>query len=198
MSLPYSQACENNKAPILAILQPLFENVTTVLEIGSGTGQHAEFFAARMPHLTWQTSDMAANLSGIQQRLDQAALQNLPRVIELDINRHQTPTGKFDAIFTANTLHIMSWRTVERMFATVSSLLNPIGHLCIYGPFNYAGAYTSGSNELFDQSLRSRNAQMGIRDIEKVQQLAQCYNFNHLQDYQMPANNRLLHFYRQL
>jgi len=197
MTLPYSQACENNKGPILEVLQPLFDNVTTVLEIGSGTGQHAEFFAAAMPHLTWQTTDMADNLSGIQQRIDQARLRNVPPVIEFDVNRHQLPNGKFDAVFTANTLHIMSWRTVEQMFATISSLLNPRGQLCIYGPFNYGGTYTSGSNELFDQSLRSRNAQMGIRDIEKVQQLAQCFNFNPLKDYQMPANNRLLHFYRR-
>lgn len=196
MSLPYSQACENNKNAILEVLQPLLVNARSVLEIGSGTGQHAEHFAASMPHLTWQTSDVAANLGGLQQRIDHVALSNLPRAIEFDINRHPRPTGKFDAVFTANTLHIMSWRTVERMFATIGSLLEE-GSLCIYGPFNYGGTFTSGSNELFDQSLRSRNAHMGIRDIEKVQQLAQCYDFNHLNDYQMPANNRLLHFFRQ-
>ena len=196
MSLPYSQACENNKNAILEVLQPLLVNARSVLEIGSGTGQHAAHFAASLPHLTWQSSDVAANLEGLQQRINHAALSNLPRAIEFDINRHPRPAGKFDAVFTANTLHIMSWRTVERMFATISSLLDE-GALCIYGPFNYGGTFTSGSNELFDQSLRSRNGHMGIRDIEKVQQLAQCYDFNHLKDYQMPANNRLLHFLRQ-
>ena len=196
MSLTYSQACENNKQPILDVLAKLLEGRNSVLEIGSGTGQHAEFFAAELPHITWQSSDVANHIDSIQQRIDQAALPNLPAAIELDINRQQLPTRKFDVVFTANTLHIMSWRTVERMFKTVSSLLGPQGQLCIYGPFNYAGTYTSGSNELFDQSLRSRNAQMGLRDIEKVQQLAQCFDFNHLNDFQMPANNRLLHFFR--
>lgn len=196
MSLTYSQACENNKQPILDVLAKLLEGRNSVLEIGSGTGQHAEFFAAELPHITWQSSDVANHIDSIQQRIDQAALPNLPAAIELDINRQQLPTRKFDVVFTANTLHIMSWPTVERMFKTVSSLLGPQGQLCIYGPFNYAGTYTSGSNELFDQSLRSRNAQMGLRDIEKVQQLAQCFDFNHLNDFQMPANNRLLHFFR--
>lgn len=197
MSLTYSQACENNKQPILDVLRTLLEGRNSVLEIGSGTGQHAEFFAAELPHITWQSSDVANHIDSIQQRIDQSALPNLPAAIELDINRQQLPTRKFDVVFTANTLHIMSWRTVERMFKTVSSLLGPQGQLCIYGPFNYAGTYTSGSNELFDQSLRSRNAQMGLRDIEKVQQLAQCFDFNHLNDFQMPANNRLLHFFRK-
>lgn len=196
MSLPYSQACENNKQPILTLLQQLLSDSEAVLEIGSGTGQHAEYFAEHLPHLTWQASDRQEHLAALQQRLAQAGLANAPQPIELDINRQQLPRCQYDAIFTANTLHIMSWPTVERMFAAISQLLKQPGHLCIYGPFNYAGTYTSGSNELFDQSLRSRNAQMGIRDIEKVQQLAQRYDFNRLQDFQMPANNRLLHFYR--
>lgn len=194
MSLPYSQACENNKQPILEVLQKLFADAQSVLEIGSGTGQHAEYFAEHLNHLTWQPSDRAEHLDGLKRRIEQANLSNLLAAIELDINRQQFPHQHFDAVFTANTLHIMSWPTVERMFAKLAQVTQSSGHICIYGPFNYAGLYTSGSNELFDQSLKSRNALMGIRDIEKVQQLAQSHGYNQLQDFQMPANNRLLHF----
>lgn len=196
MSLPYSQACENNKDPILSILKQVLSGSEQVLEIGSGTGQHAEYFAQQLPNIHWQASERHEHLTGLARRLQQAGLSNLPAPIELDINRQQLPKGPFNAVFTANTLHIMSWRTVERLFATIDRLLPAQAHLCIYGPFNYAGTYTSGSNELFDQSLKSRDANMGIRDIEQVQQLAQRCGFNHLQDFQMPANNRLLHFYR--
>lgn len=194
MPLPYSQACEKNKQPILEVLQKIFADAQSVLEIGSGTGQHAEFFAEHLSHLKWQASERTEHLEGLNRRIAQANLSNLLPAIELDINRQHFPRHQYDAVFTANTLHIMSWPTVERMFASLAKATQGLGHICIYGPFNYAGVYTSGSNELFDQSLKSRNALMGIRDIEKVQQLAQRHGYNRLQDFQMPANNRLLHF----
>ncbi|MCC5878736.1 MAG: DUF938 domain-containing protein [Idiomarina sp.] len=195
MPLPYSQACENNKDPILERLQELFVDTYSVLEIGSGSGQHAEHFAENLTHLNWQPSERAEHLSGLNRRIAQASLPNLAPAIELDINRQHLPRQTYDAIFTANTMHIMSWPTVERMFASLDKVLAEGGRLCIYGPFNYAGVYTSASNELFDQSLKGRHASMGIRDIEQVQRLAQRHGFNCLQDFQMPANNRLLHFY---
>ncbi|RAJ94892.1 DUF938 domain-containing protein [Aliidiomarina maris] len=195
MPLPYSHACENNKDPILQVLKEILQPGQKVLEIGAGTGQHAEYFAAQLPEIEWQASDRAEHLDGLQRRFAQAGLSNLADPIELDINRQQLPRCQFDLVYTANTLHIMSWPTVERLFNGLRKVLADNGKLIIYGPFNYAGTYTSGSNELFDQSLRSRNAHMGIRDIEKVQRLADQAGFNCLQDYQMPANNRLLYFF---
>lgn len=194
MTRPYSQACENNKDPILHHLTRLLANCERVLEVGSGTGQHAEYFARHLPHITWQSSERADSLAGLQTRISQAALPNLPAPLEFDVTREQQPATRYDALFTANTLHIMRWSAIERLFRLLPGLLTARGCVCIYGPFNYAGGYTSASNELFDQSLRSRDALMGIRDIEKIQQLAQQYGLSHLHDYQMPANNRLLFF----
>ncbi|RUO33355.1 DUF938 domain-containing protein [Aliidiomarina soli] len=196
MSLPFSQACENNKRPIFEILSKALSEPGSVLEVGSGSGQHAEFFAQQLPHIRWQCSDVEANLPGLQARIREAQLENLPAALAFDVNRQQIISGRFDLVYSANTLHIMSWPTVVRFFKTLPALLNEHGSVWIYGPFNYGGLYTSGSNELFDQSLKSRNAGMGIRDIEKVQQLAHSQGFTHLQDYQMPANNRLLRFYK--
>lgn len=194
MTLSYSHACERNKEPILHHLKQLFAECSTILEIGSGTGQHAEYFAQHLPHLDWQSSEHPSNLTSLQTRIAQTDLPNLLKPLEFDVTREQSPRLRYDAVFTANTLHILSWSAVERLFERLPHLLTSTGCLCIYGPFNYAGNYTSASNELFDQSLRSRDARMGLRDLEKVQQLAQRYGLSYLHDYQMPANNRLLFF----
>ncbi|RUO24080.1 methylase [Aliidiomarina minuta] len=201
MLLPFSQACENNKSPILDVLQPAFSDSSRVLEVGSGTGQHAVYFAQHMPHLTWQCSDQARYLEGLQQRIEQAALPNLPPPIELDITNNSYNQPPVDAIFSANTLHIMSWPTVQQFFQRLPDFCNlnsgnTKAALCIYGPFNYNGAFTSDSNQAFDRSLRARDPQMGIRDIEDIQPLAKAQGFHLHKDHSMPANNRLLHFLR--
>ncbi len=195
--LPYSQACENNKAPILALLQPAFAECTAILEIGSGTGQHAEHFAKNLPHLTWQASDQQHYLPELNERLKRAALANLPQAFCFDVTQQQLPDSRFDGLFTANTLHIMSWSMVESMFLRLGELLADNATLCIYGPFNYNGHFTSVSNQLFDQSLKSRDPAMGIRDIEQIIALAKMQDFNLHQDCAMPANNRLLWFIKQ-
>lgn len=194
--LPYSQACENNKAPILAILQQAFAECLTILEIGSGTGQHAEHFAKNLPHLTWQASDQQHYLPELNERLKRAALANLPKAFCFDVTQQQLPNSRFDGLFTANTLHIMSWSMVESMFQRLGELLADNATLCIYGPFNYNGHFTSVSNQLFDQSLKSRDPAMGIRDIEQIIALAKMQGFKLHQDCAMPANNRLLWFKR--
>ncbi|MDP2713320.1 DUF938 domain-containing protein [Rheinheimera sp.] len=194
--LPFSQACENNKAPILAVLQQAFASHKNVLEVGSGTGQHAVHFAAALPHLRWQASDQAMYLPGLTERLRRAALPNLPLPLQLDISADALPQQQFDALFSANTLHIMPWPVVEQFFKRLTYLTTPQATLCIYGPFNYNGRFTSDSNRAFDASLKSRDPAMGIRDIAEVTALAGAAGFSLQQDHSMPANNRLLQFRR--
>ncbi|MEO3679916.1 DUF938 domain-containing protein [Rheinheimera fenheensis] len=195
--LPFSQACENNKAPILAVLQQAFADCTNVLEIGSGTGQHAVHFAENLPHLNWQASDQAVYLPDLTERLRRAALPNLPLPLQLDVTEDALAAQKFDALFTANTLHIMPWPVVQQLFARLNDFCSAEATLCIYGPFNYNGRFTSSSNQAFDASLKSRDPKMGIRDIEAVLPLAQQQGFTLQQDIAMPANNRLLWLSKQ-
>jgi cyclopropane fatty-acyl-phospholipid synthase-like methyltransferase len=188
---PYSPSCDRNRDPILAVLREHFAGSTRVLEIGSGTGQHAVYFAAALPNLTWQTADVAENLQGIRTWLEEAALDNLPAPLELDVSG-EWPRGKFDAIFSANTLHIMSWPNVERMFGGVARVATKDAIVAIYGPFNYAGRFTSESNASFNDWLQARDPQMAIRDFEKVNALADSIGLQLIADVAMPANNRTL------
>jgi len=190
--LPFSQACENNKAPILAILRRHLDQPHRVLEIGSGTGQHAVYFAAELPHLTWQPSDLRENLPGVAARVRQGGLTNVLEPIELDVESRPWPIAACDAVFSANTAHIMSWSSVQRCLAGVGAVLSPGGRFFLYGPFNYDGAYTSPSNEEFDGWLRRRDPASGIRDFEEVAEQAARAGLEPVEDNQMPANNRLL------
>ena len=188
---PFSPACERNQDAILAVLRARFADRARVLEIGSGTGQHAVHFARALPQLIWQTSDVPANLPGIRSWLAEARLGNTPAPIEFDINA-TAPEGRYDAVFTANTLHIMGWPEVQRLFALLPSMLEPGALLTVYGPFNYAGAFTSPSNAAFDASLRQADPRRGIRDIEAVDALAQAAGLVQVDDRAMPANNRCI------
>ena len=191
MPKPHSPSCDRNRDPILAVLREHFADRRRVLEIGSGTGQHAVFFAKALPHLEWQTSDVAENLDGIRQWLAEARLPNTPPPLRMDVNG-EWPHERYDAVFSANTLHIMSWREVERCFAQLDSVLTDDALLTIYGPFNYDGTFTSDSNAAFDQSLKQRAAHMGIRDMEAVNALAGKIGLKLIADVAMPANNRTL------
>ena len=191
LDMPFSGACERNRQPILEVLRQHFADRHRVLEIGSGTGQHAVFFAADLPQLIWQTADRGENLAGIRAWLKEAQLPNLPVPLELDVNGGW-PQACYDAVFSANTLHIMSWREVEHMFARLPEVMTAGAKLAIYGPFNYGGRYTSDSNAAFDQSLKQAAPHMGIRDFEVVDALAQAIGLCLLEDRVMPANNRCL------
>jgi SAM-dependent methyltransferase len=182
---PFSEACERNREPILAILKRVFSDRRRVLEIGSGTGQHAAYFAPELPHLVWQASDVAENLPGIREWVSD------PPPIELDVDK-EWPQLDVDAVFSANTCHIMSWPQVERMFAGIGRLLPPGGVFALYGPFNYHGKHTSASNARFDAMLRSRDPSSGLRDFDEIAKLAQRAGLALLEDNAMPANNRLL------
>lgn len=193
MKKPFSQSCENNKSAILAVLRQAFSEVQQVFEVGSGTGQHAVYFVENLPHLHWQTSDLPENHPGINCWLDDATFLNVSRPLPLDLH-HSWPVDNVDGIFTANTLHIVSWSLVKQFFTGVASHLVPGGILCIYGPFNYNGQFTTQSNADFDRRLKSIDAERGIRDFEAVVDLATQAGLKLRADHTMPANNRLLEF----
>ena len=186
----FSEACERNREPILAVLKRVFAGRRRVLEIGSGTGQHAAYFAPELPHLVWQPSDVAANLPDIREWV--AA----PPPLELDVER-AFPAVDADAVFSANTSHIMSWPQVEKMFAGIGALLPAGGVFALYGPFNYGGKHTSESNARFDAMLLHRDAASGLRDAEAIVALGERHGLALAEDNAMPANNRLLVFRRQ-
>jgi cyclopropane fatty-acyl-phospholipid synthase-like methyltransferase len=188
---PYAESCDQNRAPILAVLSRLFASAGRVLEIGSGTGQHAVHFADAMPHLVWQTSDRIENHPGILAWLDEAALPNTRPPIDLDVSG-PWPAQVYDAVFSANTVHIMSWAEVQSCFKGVASVLVPGGRFALYGPSNYAGEYTSDSNRRFDAWLKQRDPLSGIRDFRDLEQLAESQGLLCVEDIEMPVNNRIL------
>ncbi len=188
----YSESCEQNKLPILKVLEEVFKNSENILEIGSGTGQHAVYFSQQLPHLSWQASDLAENLPSINAWVQEASLANLKPPIELNVQHPPSIDESFDAIFTANSLHIMSWSMVEDFFGLVPKLLKAEGRLLIYGPFAYQGEHTSPSNARFDQYLKQRDPQSGVRDIVDLKRLAGEQGLVLKEDYAMPANNRCL------
>jgi cyclopropane fatty-acyl-phospholipid synthase-like methyltransferase len=188
---PYSEACERNRGPILEVLREHFADRRRVLEIGSGTGQHAVHFAAALPHVIWQTSEVEANLAGIRLWREESGLPNLPQPIPLDVTG-SWPDAKFDAVFTANTLHIMSWRDVRTLFMALPDVLTSDAVLAVYGPFNYDGRFTAPSNAAFDEWLKQRSPDSGIRDFAAVDELARSIGLTLVEDRAMPANNRTI------
>ena len=190
---PFSAACERNRDPILAILREHLRGHERILEIGSGTGQHAVYFALCFPGIIWQTSDREENLQGIKAWLSEAGLSNAPAPLHLDV-RASWPEETYDAVFTANTLHIMSWGEVISFFEGLGGVLKERGVLIVYGPFNENGQFTSPSNADFDLLLRSQNPKMGIRDLEKVVALAKSQGLHGMTRHPMPANNQSLVF----
>lgn len=192
MNKPFSESCEQNREPILTVLRTWFADRRHVLEVGSGTGQHAVYFAPELPHLVWQTADVPQHHAGIRAWLEEAALPNVRPPLALDVNNATWLDGRYDAIFSANTLHIMSWPEVMRFFEGVGIVLEPGGVLAVYGPFNYNGTFTSESNARFDAWLKARDPASGVRDFEAVDELARAQGLDLQQDIAMPANNRTL------
>jgi SAM-dependent methyltransferase len=190
--LPYSDACERNKEPILEVLRNAFADCTRVVEIGAGTGQHAVHFARHLPRLTWQPTDCREHLPGLAARAAAEGPRNLAVPVELDVLQAHWPPVTGDAAFSANTLHIMSWPAVEALFAGLPRVLAARGVLAIYGPFKYGGRFTTESNAAFDRMLRERDPESGIRDFEAVNALAAAAGLELQADHAMPANNQLL------
>jgi cyclopropane fatty-acyl-phospholipid synthase-like methyltransferase len=194
-TLPDAPATARNREPILAVLRQRFANRMRVLEIGSGTGQHAVYFARALKHLKWHTSDLPGNHEGIRAWIADAGLPNVFPPVPLDIGRAETwPITRHDAVFSANTLHIASWPEVESLFANLPRVLAAKATIVFYGPFNIGGEFTSPSNQAFDAALRAENPARGIRDLEAVQALAVRAGLRFVEDIPMPANNRCLVF----
>lgn len=191
---PFAESCEQNKRPILTVLRQLLRDRTRLLEIGSGTGQHAVYFAEAFPMLTWQTSDRQENHPGIHAWLAEQGPDNAIAPLNLDVMQHPWPinAASVDAVFSANTAHIMSWNGVEAMFTGVGEVLHKGGLFILYGPFKYNGSYTTEGNAGFDQWLKARDPHSGIRDFEALQELAQQHGLALYRDFAMPANNRML------
>jgi len=189
---PYAESCDKNREPILAVLKEIFAGKNRVLEIASGTGQHAVYFGRELTHLVWQPSELAQNLAGIQGWLDEAKLTNVLPPLAIDVNDAYWPSATFDAIFNANTVHIISWPEVERLFAHIARTIEAGGNVCFYGPYNYGGQFTSESNARFDAWLKTRDPNSGVRDFEAVNRLAATHDLYLLHDIAMPSNNRML------
>ncbi len=189
---PYSESCEQNRGPILQVLCAELAGRSRLLEIGSGTGQHAVYFAPEFPSLVWQTSDVAAYHPGIHAWLEEDKTGNILPPLTLDVCRDPWPSTRFDAVFSANTAHIMAWPEIECMFEGVGRVLEAGGVFCLYGPFNYGGNFTSESNARFEQWLKARDPHSGIKDFEALASLAEKAGMEPGKDYEMPANNRIL------
>jgi SAM-dependent methyltransferase len=195
--LPFSEACERNKAPILEVLRAYLADRHQVLEIGSGTGQHVVHFAAALSHVTWHPTERLGFLPDLAARVKVEAGTNVRQPTVLDVSQPVWPIPRVDAVFTANTLHIMSWREVNALFRGVGTTLAPGGVLCIYGPFRYDGGYTSESNRAFDRALQDRDPASGLRDIGAVTTLAAGFGLTLAADHDLPAFNRLLAFVKE-
>lgn len=195
--LPCSPACERNRQPILEALGPLLADRRRVVEIGSGTGQHAAWFAPRLPQLTWVATDLRANHPGIAAWLAASGADNLAGPLELDVTAEWPDLGPVDAAFSANTAHIMPEQAVAAMFAGLGERLPPGAPFCLYGPFMEQGRHTSTSNAAFDQDLRARGGGMGVRDLGWLLQVAAVAGFELENVLPLPANNRILVWRRQ-
>ncbi len=193
----YSAAADNNKGPILEVLKKYIRGEKRLLEIGSGTAQHAVHFAKHFEKLMWVTSDVAENRPVINAALAKEKLNNLFGSEKLEIGVDDFPKGSYDFVFTANTLHIMSWKECKTLFKLLSKRLREGSMVFFYGPFKYKGDFTSPSNREFDSHLKEQNIKSGIRNFEDVEKNMADYGFKLINDHEMPANNRLLVFARE-
>jgi SAM-dependent methyltransferase len=194
--LPFAEACERNKEPILGWLLRLLPGRGRVLEIGSGTGQHVVHFAPRFARLSWQPSERRELLPGLNARIRSEGCANVLPAFELDVFG-AWPDREYAALYSANTAHILSWQGVCAMFAGVGRRLSSTGPFCLYGPFNIGGRFTSASNGAFDKALRERDPEMGLRDAEALDSLARDHQMALQECIRMPANNLLLVFRRR-
>lgn len=189
---PFSPSSEENKHVILEVIHKWLNNSKTVLEIASGTGQHAVHYAEKMPYLTWQTSDLLESHPGIDLWIKESGLTNIHPPLKINVSEDNWPEETYDAVYSANSFHIMSKENVVDFFNHVSKVLNSAGLVIIYGPFNYNGQFTSPSNANFDIWLKQRNENSGIKDFEFCNDLALKTGLKLVDDIDMPQNNRIL------
>lgn len=197
MEKPYSAACDRNKEPILHVLQQvILPSDRRLLEVGTGTGQHAVYLAPHFPQLEWFPTDLSVNIPGMNLWFQEAKIPNIQKPVRLDVGKDDFPKLKFDVVFTANTFHIMHWKECKSFMKLLGNRLREGSRFVVYGPFKYDGKFTSESNAEFDLSLKGRDPLMGIRAFEDVLANMTKNGFELLEDYEMPANNRVLVFQR--
>ena len=195
MEKPFAPSCERNQEVILDALKSIIKPIdNNLLEIGSGTGQHAVYMAPHFPELFWHTSDLKENHAGINMWIDESNHENIVNPLEYQVGKTDFPMVNADVVFTTNTFHIMSWQNVQKLIKQLGKNLNNGADIIIYGPFNYDGQFTSKSNADFDVWLKQQNPLSGIRDFESILSLMIDSNMQLLADIKMPANNRILHF----
>jgi len=195
---PFAPACERNQEPIRAVLAGILTEPARVLEIGSGTGQHAVYLCRHMPWLRWQPTDIPEAVPGIRRWVEDGGLDNLAMPMALDVGAGDAvPDRSHDAIFSANTLHYISWPLGLDMLTLAARVLSPGGEFLLYGPFNENDSFTSEGNEALDAWLKSRDPESGIRDRQRVVAAAEALGLVYRSCYDMPANNRILHFQQQ-
>jgi hypothetical protein len=185
----FAESAARNTWPILEVLQREFRGASEVLEIGSGTGQHAVVFGAELAPMRWQTSDLEENHAGINALIEQAGAGNVRAPLALDVRSAEMRPASFDAVFSANTAHIMGIEAVRAMFTLVGDALRAAGVFCLYGPFRMRGRFNTPSNAAFDRNLRARDAAMGIRDIEVLDEFGDLCGLQRQHLYAMPSNN---------
>ena len=190
--LPVAESCLRNQQPILDVLQQELPADAVVLEIGSGTGQHAAFMAEHLPHIRWQPSEVAENIAGINAWRRHSAVENFLPPLVLDITQDLWPVKQVDAVFSANVVHFVGWHKVRSMMAGIGRVLKNTGLAIFYGPYNYGGQFTSDGNRQLDQWLKSRDPDSGIKDFEQIVLAARKEKLRLLKDIAMPANNRIL------
>lgn len=188
----FAVAAGRNAQPILEVLQWEFRHCTAILEIGSGTGQHAVAFAAVLDHLDWQTSDLDENHAAIRTWIENAGLANVHAPLSIDVRTANVASDSYDGVFSSNTAHIMSSRSVADMMRVAAEALRPDGIFCLYGPFKNGGRFNTASNEQFDRGLRGRDPDMGLRDLETLDELGARHGMKRTSLYAMPSNNLIV------
>ena len=190
-------AVARNRDPILAVLRRVLPTEGTVLEIASGSGEHAVYFAAGLPNLTWQPTDVdPIALRSISAHRDAGGLANLLAPVELDVQALSWPVERADGVVCINMLHIAPWSAAEGLMAGAGRVLPVGGVLYLYGPFQDNGRHTATSNAVFDASLKARNPEWGLRDVADISHLAASKGLDQVGQIQMPANNLSLVFRR--
>ena len=188
----HAESTIRNRTPILEILKKEIEGSKKLLEIGSGTGQHAVYFSKKLPQILWQTSDRSMNHESIIYWIKRYNLKNLLPPLDIEIGLNEKNINDiFDCVFSSNTSHIMSLENVKKLFALVGKILNKNGKFFLYGPFKINLEFTTKSNEDFHEKLKAENKLMGLRDIEELDNFATENNMQNHALYEMPANNYL-------
>ena len=197
MNKPMSPAAERNQEPILKVLKDFitYED-RRLLEVGSGTGQHAVYFAPHFPQLEWHPTDVSGKLKGIKQWMHEAGVRNIQPPVRLEIGKDDFPKLKFDVVFTANTFHIMPWKEGKSLIKLLGHRLREGSRAIFYGPFKYDGQFTSPSNEAFDRQLKESDPTSGIRAFEDINKAMIKNGFELIDDIDMPANNQMLVYSR--